>query len=593
MKTSFLIRDFLKKFHSLLVSNVLLLGLVSVIEATAILTVVPVVDLLIKPDLQGASFITYKVITAANYLHIPINLLSFICIFLLFNLLASILQIAVKHLILMTKYQVLRDLMVGTFEDFLNARWYFFTNSKQGMLFNTFLNEIRVIGDAYLSMSLFFANLVQLILYLAVPFYISWQVASISIVTALIFAAPFILLGRLNYRLGKLNTSTANQLSSAIQESLASAKVILGFGNRRESVKLLDRVYNIHRQATLKSQTLNIAIPLMYYPLGLLVVVISLFAARRFAVPLSETAALLYSLMRVMPFVGQIPTLKNSVDNFLPSYEQLVNLRKTAKEMEQKTGSRIFDGFTKEIVIENLIFAYPGHKPILTDINIHIPKGKMVAFVGPSGGGKTTLIDMIMGFHEPSSGQITLDGVPVFEFDINSYRHRIGYVPQESILFDMSIRENLRWASESATDVEIKRACQQANAEEFIEGFPKKYDTLVGDRGIRLSGGQIQRIALARAMLRKPDILILDEATSSLDSHSERLIQQAIDAIAKDTTVIIIAHRLSTVANADYIYVLDKGSIVEEGTYVELAQKDGYFSRMIKSQALEAVKGGT
>ncbi len=587
MKTSFLIRDFFRKFSPLLVSNVLLLGLVSAIEATAILTLVPVVDLLIKPDLQGASFITRKAVILMGHLGLPVSLTGFIALFMVFNIMVSGLQILVKHLILRTKYCVLRDLMVGTFQDFLTAKWYFFTSSKHGTLYNTFINEMRVIGDAYLSMSLFFANLVQLILYLVIPFYISWQVALISITTALAFAFPFIFLGRINYRLGKLNTSTANQLSSVIQESFASVKVILGFGNQDESVKLLDKTYDTHRQATLKSQTLNIAIPLMYYPLGLLVVVISLFAARKFAVPLSETAALLYSLMRVMPLVGQVPTLKNSVDNFLPSYEQLVNLRESAKMMRQKTGAKQFSGFKNDLVIEDVSFGYPGHKPVLSDINIRIPKGKMIAVVGPSGGGKTTLIDLIMGFHEPLKGRIAIDGTPLFDFDIYSYRKKVGYVPQESILFDMSIRDNLRWANVDATDEEIISACRQANAEEFIKEFPKGYDTVVGERGVRLSGGQIQRIALARAMLRWPEILILDEATSSLDTHSERLIQQAIDSIAKETTVIIIAHRLSTVVNTDFIYVIKKGEIVEQGTYAELIGKDSYFNRMVKAQSLE------
>jgi len=192
-----------------------------------------------------------------------------------------------------------------------------------------------------------------------------------------------------------------------------------------------------------------------------------------------------------------------------------------------------------------------------------------------------------MGFNEPGSGQITVDGTLLFDFDINSYRRRIGYVPQDSILFNMSIADNLLWANESATREEIEEACIQANAHEFIREFPKGYNTLVGDRGVRLSGGQIQRVALARAIVRKPDLLILDEATSSLDTHSERLIQQAVDNIAKETTVIVIAHRLSTIVNADCIYVFKDGQVIEEGGYSELVSMNGYFNNIIKLQALE------
>ena len=193
---------------------------------------------------------------------------------------------------------------------------------------------------------------------------------------------------------------------------------------------------------------------------------------------------------------------------------------------------------------------------------------------------------MIMGFHEPVSGMITFDGIPLQTFDINSYRQRIGYVPQDSVLFNTTIRDNLRWGNEEAGEAEIGEACRQANASEFIERFPDRYDTLVGDRGVRLSGGQCQRLALARAVLRKPELLILDEATSSLDTYSERLIQQAVESVAKETTVIVIAHRLSTVVNADYIYLLERGSVVEEGTYQDLLCKNGHFSDMVKLQSL-------
>lgn len=212
----------------------------------------------------------------------------------------------------------------------------------------------------------------------------------------------------------------------------------------------------------------------------------------------------------------------------------------------------------------------------------------MVAVVGESGAGKSTLIDVVMGFNEPSGGRIAVDGGDLGDVDVVSYRRRIGYVPQESVLFNLSIRENLRWANEEATEAEIREACRQANAMEFIERFPEGLDTVVGERGVRLSTGQCQRVALARAILRRPQLLVLDEATSALDTLSERLIQQAIERVARDTTVVVIAHRLSTITNADYIYVLQRGQVVEEGTYADLVARDGHFTRMTQLQVLEA-----
>jgi ABC-type multidrug transport system fused ATPase/permease subunit len=211
----------------------------------------------------------------------------------------------------------------------------------------------------------------------------------------------------------------------------------------------------------------------------------------------------------------------------------------------------------------------------------------MIAIVGESGAGKSTLIDVIMGFNEPTKGTVYIDGVPLQDYDIQSYRNKIGYVPQESALFNMSIVDNLRWAKDDATDEEIKFACKLAFADEFIESLSDKYNTLVGDRGVRLSGGQAQRISLARALIRDPELVILDEATSELDTRSELMIKKAIDNLSDKTTIVIIAHRLSTISKADYVYVLENGFIIEEGSYRNLRRKtDSRLGELIAEQAL-------
>ena len=379
-------------------------------------------------------------------------------------------------------------------------------------------------------------------------------------------------------------------MMSVIQENISLVKVVLGFGNQQKSVKDLGAAFDAHQKATIKSQVISLATGILYRPFGMLTVVIALFAARRFGIPLSETAVLLVALLQIATCIGELSMRKNCLENFFPSYEQVKKLRGQAIELKQESGSKQFQGFARELVVEKLSFAYPGHKPVLVDIDVRILKGKMVAFVGQSGAGKSTLIDMIMGFHRPVTGKILFDGIPLQDFDIHSYRRNIGYVPQVSVLFNMSIRDNMLWAYNLAIDEDVRVACHLANADEFIGKLPQGYNTLVGDRGIRLSGGQVQRLALARAILRKPSLLILDEATSSLDTYSERLIQQAIENIAKETTVIVIAHRLSTIVNADYIYVLKEGRVTEEGTYLQLIQINGCFSQMVQQQALEGEK---
>jgi len=584
------ISEIFRKFPLLLSINIILVLLAASSEVASVITIAPIIDLLTNPDPKAASSITRKIMAIMSSVGIPFGLLSVLAVFLVSNVLKSGLTVWIEYTILKTKYTVVRDIMLGTFESFFNARWYFFSSEKQGKLLNTFVREMTIVGDAFGAMARFFAKMLQIILYFIVPFYISWQVTSISLVSATLFALPFLMLGKVSVRLGKQNTATSNQNHSVIQESFSSARVILGFGNQRKSVDSLASAFDAHRDVTIKSQTLGAALQQMYVPLGLVVLVIALISSQKVSIPLSETAVLMYSLLRVIPMIGAIAREKHNIDNFIPSYEQVINLTLRAKELAQPTGSKLFTGLKNEIDIEGLCFTYPDQQPTLIDLNLRITKGKMIAIVGESGAGKSTLIDMIIGFNEPLKGQINIDEIPLHDFDITSYRKRIGYVPQDSLLFNMSIADNLLWANGAATPEEVEQACRQANAHEFIEQFSDGYDTLVGDRGVRLSGGQVQRVALARAILRKPSLLILDEATSSLDTHSERLIQESIDNIAKRTTVVVIAHRLSTIVNADYVYVLKKGRVVEEGTYSHLYNMNGYFKGMVESQALSVEK---
>ena len=211
----------------------------------------------------------------------------------------------------------------------------------------------------------------------------------------------------------------------------------------------------------------------------------------------------------------------------------------------------------------------------------------MTAIVGQSGAGKTTLVDLMLGLYQQSEGDILLDGKSLSQFDLNSYRQRVGYVPQDPQLFNTTVRENLLWSAPAASEQKIWNACSLANAEPFVRELPDQLETVLGDRGVRLSGGQRQRLALARAIIRKPDLLILDEATSSLDTESEGLIQKSIDKLSSEMTIIVIAHRLSTIRNVDHVYVLDKGTIIEEGSYRQLTNKLGSRLReMVMNQTI-------
>lgn len=565
----------------------LLLVLEGLMGGISLISLVAVIDVFVHPDLAGASAVTLRAMGLLTAAGIAPGLGALLGLFLALQILQNAIAIVARYTILWTRQAVLRTLVLGTFDTLLAARWEFFTHTKQGYILNTLGREVNAAADAFKAFALLLATVVQLLFYVAVPLYLSWHLTLIAIGSGALLALPLLGFSPLNYRLGRATTVSSTRLSVVVQETITLIKVVFGFGNQAQRREELGTVFEEYRRVLLRSLTLRAALPLLYEPVGVLVLVITLLAARRLSIPVSELAALVWALHKSVGLIGDLMARWNTLMNLVPSYQQVLELAAQAEAAEQPTGQRPFTGLQREIRIENGTFAYPGQPPALANLNLRVPKGRAVAIVGDSGAGKTTLLDVLMGFHGLQAGDVTVDDRPLSELDLGTYRRRIGYVGQETVLFNATIRENLRWAKPDATDAEIREACVRANVDEFVERFPDRYETVVGDRGVRLSGGQCQRVALARAILRRPDILILDEATSSLDSQSERLIQQAVENIAKETTVLIVTHRLSTVVNADYIYVLHGGRVVEEGPYHVLRAGHGAFSAMAQLQTLE------
>ena len=264
------------------------------------------------------------------------------------------------------------------------------------------------------------------------------------------------------------------------------------------------------------------------------------------------------------------------------------DLKQQKQLKEQRVKEKVV--LNGDIAFEDLAFTYPTREDVtvLKDINLRIGNGEKVALVGASGAGKSTLVQLLLRFYDVSEGRITADGKPVNEYDLEAYRENFGIVPQEVILFGGTLKDNILYGKPDATDEEVREAARKANALDFIEKFPEGFNTEVGQRGIKLSGGQRQRIAIARAILKDPGILILDEATSSLDAESEGLVQDALETLMQNRTTIIIAHRLATIRNADRIYVLKEGQVVESGTHTELlSHEEGIYTNLIRLQLQE------
>jgi ATP-binding cassette subfamily B protein len=575
------IKDYPLHFGALLI----LLLLEGAVAAISIITLVPLADFMLDPMLTKPSQITFFVTNYLSFFQINPSFLIFGVLFILANLIKGLLEVATRYVILRIKYAILEGLLRDTLKTFFKSRWGFFSELEQGSLFNTMNRELNAVGDTVGHLATFLAQSIQLIIYLAVPMWLNWQLTLTALLLIALFGSLFMLLNKHSYRLGQINTQTANVAVSILGEILGAAHLILGYSRQKQARIRYLNAFSRHSKASLHSQLLSGAVPKLFQPMCLIGIIVALSFALKDNTPISELATVMWSLLGSMPIFNSLMQNNISISNFLPSYDQLLQFRKRAKKYEEVEGYLKFEHLSLGIELNNVNFSYPDRNKTLNNLNLFIKKGEITALIGGSGSGKSTVTDVILGLLLPEHGRVLLDGVPYSKWILSSFRERVGYVPQDSQLFHLSIRDNLLWSNESATVEQMWAALDFANASGFVKELPQGLDTMVGDQGQLLSGGQRQRIALARALIRNPELLILDEATSALDLESERLIQDAIECMSGEITILIIAHRLSTIAKADVIYVLDKGSAVESGTFSELtSMQDSFLNKMLKSQ---------
>ncbi len=582
-------REFLTGYPRHFAILLVILLFEGVAATMAVVGLVPLADYMLDPSLQSPSRITRALLEILAPLGMAPGFWLFGLVFATSNLLKGLLDVVTRFSILRIKYAVIRGLFGDALGTFFRARWQFFSDADQGKLLNTLGKELANIGDTFGYLATQISVIVQLCIYLTVPLWLNAPMTFTAMGIALLLCSPLLLLQKISYRLGQANTETGNAIWQVLNEILSAAHLILGFGRQKQSVDRYLSTFDRHVHVTLRSQTLG-AMSVLFQPLSILSGIIALGIAMRHGTPIAEMAALFWSLLRALPLVASLMSAKMNINNFLPSYEQLISLRNRAQELAEVDGDKPFTRLQTGVVFKDVAFAYAGRQQTLQDINLVIRKGKMTALVGESGSGKSTITDLLLGLQIPAHGEILLDGTPLNTWKLNSFREKVGYVPQDPLLFHTTIRENLLWSRPDASETALRDACRMANAESFVRSLPQGLDTIVGDRGMRLSGGQRQRIALARALLRNPELLILDEATSALDSESERLIQESIENLALDTTILVVAHRLSTIAHADMVYVLANGQVVEEGSYDHLSRlPDGFLSRMVAAQQTHQV----
>lgn len=564
---------------------ILILGQ-SLVNMLSVIAIAPITDYLMDKSGDEVSRITKYLEQSLEIFGISTDLMTVFIFFGGITIVGACTSIATRFAILRIKYDVLCHLLTDTMSRIFRARYLFFTESSMGTLLNSFQREVEKVGDTFGHIARLFANLLQATLFLLVPVIIDWKLTVVFIGTVAVLGLPLWFAKVLSLRLGHSSTETANEATSILNEVLSAARLVLSFGRREYAVNEFDQKIKAHAQVSVRFQTLLGGVQDFFVPVGTVSALAAIYVAYLDGSRLSDMAVILFAFIKLIPAVGIILKGKATIEGFVPAYKQLEGIRKLARDNEETIGSVELGPMQKGITFKEVGFQFPGRTDTLVDINLDIPQGKMIALVGESGSGKTTTVDLMLGLYSPLKGKLYIDNTNQAIVDMEHFRTRVGYVPQEPQLFNRSIKENLLWADSDASDERLRGMLELVQLTDFIDGLPDGIDTILGDRGARLSGGQRQRLALARALIREPELLVLDEATSALDADSEEAIQAAIDSLVGKMTIVVIAHRLFTVRRADYIYVLRNGRVVEHGSYAGLLDAGGLFAKMVRKQTL-------
>ena len=521
----------------------------------------------------------------------PLESVKILCVTLMAVFIIKNIFLYIKNICLTyIQYNLITKIRNDLYHHFHNLSLSFFDRAKSGELTSIVVTDVSNMRIALgTSFHKLFVEPINILMFISLLFIINTKLAIYATAIIPITAMIIFWIGRSIRRKSRRTAKQIAGIMGIITEILNSIRVVKAFGTedieRKRFKQEQDRYYNlISKRAKLRlitspiTETIGamIGVSLLWVG-GVDVLVTGTMSSEDFI----RFILILFSVLGPVRLLGNVSV---NLQMGVASAERVFNILDTPPDIIEKPDALDLKDFSKEIQFDSVGFNYDGGGKVLSDVSFSIHKGSIVAIVGPSGAGKSTIADLIPRFYDVKEGAITIDGQDIRDIKLFSLRDKMGIVTQETILFDETIEFNITYGISESTEEDLIASSKAANAYDFIQDQPNGFQTVIGEKGVKLSGGQRQRIAIARAIFNNPPFLILDEATSALDTKSERLVQNALDNLMKNRTVLVIAHRLSTVKNADQIIVMDAGKIIQKGTHQELIQNDGLYNRLYQFQ---------
>ena len=513
--------------------------------------------------------------------------LALVIVFSIKNIALYIKNIAVS----VVQFRLVTDLRNKLYNHLHYLSLSYFNKNKSGELTSILINDIDNMRSALsTSFQKLFVEPINILAFLSLLFIISPKLAAIAILVIPISGVIIFGIAKSIRRRAARSQAKLAGITSIISETLGSMRIVKAFVMKNYELKRFYAETKKYYQLMIRKDRLRLISSPITETIGASIAALLLFIGARDVLVTQSISSedfirfilLLFSVLGPIKNLGNV---FNELQNGLASADRVFSIIDIKSDIHDTDDAIHIENFKDNITFKNVNFYYDSESEmILKNINLSLKSGEILALVGPSGAGKSTLADLLPRFYDVTDGSISLDGKDIKNIKLNSLRSLMGIVTQETFLFNDSVKANIAYGLESVSDEDIKKAAIAANADKFIEQLPDGYETIIGERGVKLSGGQRQRISIARAIMKNPPILILDEATSSLDTESEKIVQDAIEKLMHNRTVIVIAHRLSTVHNAHKIIVLDKGDIVDTGTHNELIDKEGLYKQLHNMQ---------